>query len=205
MALQYIPDIGASGIFVLKTPFDVLLKPNTTYTVQAIRRLKDVIAEGENPFTLYYESHGLSEAIYKIDLETEICIVSLQSGTGEWVYVPTSYILSFPIMNGVKYHAVMMGISLGAIPDNLDLSAFKTSVFNLVKDTFGISSSIKEVVVSAPVIVTKEESTLIETARSNRIVANQSDAGKLRIAQQDLVKCRAQIAMLEKYIKDNHV
>lgn len=205
MSFQYIPDIGANGIFVLKEPFNALLKTNTTYTVQAVRRLKDVIAEGEDPFEVYYDPYEVEKAVYEQDILNEVCIVSLQSGSGEWVYVPTSFIISFPIMNGVKYRAMMVGISLGAIPDNMNLSAFKTSIFNMVRDTFGITSVIKEIAVSAPVVLSKEQSDLVETARANRIVSTLSDAGKLKVAMQDLQRCREQIAILEKYIIDNQV
>jgi hypothetical protein len=203
MSFQYIPDIGASGIFVLQEPYSALLKPNTTYTVQAVRRLKDVIAEGENPFEIYYDPYNVPRSSYELDILNEVCVVSLQSGSGEWVYVPTSFIISFPIMNGVKYTAMMIGISLGAIPDTMNLSAFKTKVFNMVRDTFGITTVIKEIAVSAPVVLSKEQSDLVETARANRIVSTLSDAGKLKVAEQDLLRCREQLAMLEKYIIDN--
>jgi hypothetical protein len=205
MSFQYTPDIGANGIFVLKDPFSALLKPNTTYTVQAVRRLKDIIAEGEDPFEVYYDPYDVLRADYELDLLNEVCIVSLQSGAGEWVYVPTSFIVSFPIMNGVKYRAMMIGISLGAIPDTTNLSAFKTKVFDMVRDTFGITTVIKEMAVSAPVVLSKEQSDLVETARANKIVSSLSDSGKLKVALQDLQRCREQIVMLEKYIIDNQI
>jgi hypothetical protein len=104
-------------------------------------------------------------------------------------------------MNGIVYRAMMMGISLGALPDTMKLDALKTALSNLITDTLGITPTIKEIVVSVPSIVNKEDHDLIEAARLAKIVVMTSDAAKLNQANQDLDRARTKIAELENYIK----
>lgn len=201
MKQEYLPDIGASGIFRLKAPYDVLVKPNVMYVCRAIRNINDCIAEGLDPFSYYYESVGLTETQYITDLKNNVSIVSLQTKDGEWLYIPSNYIIKFPDMNGIVYRAIMLGISLGAVPDTMKLDALKTSMTNLVQDTIGITSVVKEVVISVPTIISKENHDMIETARLSKITLNMSDSLKLSKANQDLAVARLKIIELENYIK----
>ena len=201
MKQEYLPDIGSSGLFTLKAPYNTLVKPNVMYTCKAIRNLNDCIAEGLDPFGYYYESVGLTETDYNIDLKNDVSIVSLQTKDGEWLYIPSNYIVKFPDMNGIVYRAIMLGISLGAVPDTLKLDALKTSMTNLVYDTLGVTSIVKEVVISVPAIVSKENHDMIEIARHNKATINMSDSLKLSKANQDLASARLKITELENYIK----
>ena len=201
MKQEYLPDIGSSGIFTLKSPYDVLVKPKVMYTCKAIRNLNDCLAEGLDPFSYYYESVGLTETDYNADLKNDVSIVSLQTKDGEWLYIPSNYIIKFPDMNGIVYRAIMLGISLGAVPDTLKLDALKTSMTNLVRDALGVDSVVKEVVISVPSIVSKESHDMIETARLSKSTINKSDSLKLSKANQDLASARLKITELENYIK----
>lgn len=201
MKQEYLPDIGSVGIFTLKAPYDVLIKQNVVYTCKAIRNLNDCIAEGLDPFSYYYESMGLTETDYETDLKNDVSIVSLQTKNGEWLYIPSNYIIKFPNMNGVVYRAIMLGISLGALPDTMKLDALKTSISNLVYDTIGITSVLKEVVISIPSIVSKENHDTIETARIAKTSITMSDTLKLSKVTQELNSARLKITELENYIK----
>ena len=201
MKQEYLPDINSVGNFTLKAPYDVLIKNNVSYTCKAIRSLSDCVAEGLDPFGYYYESVGLSQIEYDIDLKNDVSIVSLQTKNGEWLYIPSNYIIRFPNMNGVVYRAIMLGISLGALPDTMKLDALKTSITNLVYDTIGVTSVVKEIVISIPAIVSKENHDVIETARLSKKSIIMSDTLKLNKATQDLAAARLKITELENYIK----
>lgn len=202
MKQQYLPDIGSVGSFVLKAPYNTLIKNNVSYRCKSLRLLSECVADGLDPFSYYYESVGLSQDVFDKDLENDVSIVSLQTDKGEWLYIPSSYILQFPNMNGIVYRAMMLGMSLGALPDTMKLDALKTSISNLIKDTIGITPSIKEIVVSVPSIVSKIDHDLIETARLAKVTVTSSDAAKLAKANQDLVLARTKISELENYIKN---
>lgn len=202
MKQRYLPDIGSVGLFTLKTPYDTLIKPNVPYRCKSLRLLSECIADGLDPFSFYYESMGLSKEDFNLDLENDESIVSLQTDNGEWLYIPSSYILKFPNMNGVVYRALMMGISLGALPDTMKLDALKTSISNLVQDTIGITPTIKEIVVSVPAIVSEADHQMIETARLAKVTKDKSDAALLNKANLDLARAQAKIVELENYIKN---
>lgn len=201
MKQQYLPDIGSVGNFILKTPYDSLIKSKVSYRCKSIRLLSECIADGLDPYSYYYESVGLDEEIFNTDLNDGVSIISLQTDKGEWLYIPSSYILQFPNMNGVVYRAMMMGISLGALPDTLKLDALKTALSNIVTDTLGVTPTLKEIVVSVPSIVSNEDHLLIESARQAKITINTSDAAKLKKSEQDLQAARLKIVELENYIK----
>jgi len=199
--MSLLPEVGCIGLWSLKTPFAALLKPNTTYNCQAVRKIKEILAEGEEPFEDYYVANNLSQALYDADVAAGECIVSLQSGSGEWIHVPTSYVLSYPIMNGVKYRGVMMGINLSALPDNKDLSLLKTKMIDLVLGTVGVSPVIKEIAITPPVILSKQDSDAIETARRNRISIIKTDAQKIAEYELQISKLNYKVTELENFIK----
>lgn len=201
MIQLYLPDIGATGNYTLKTPFNVLVKPQVSYTCKAIRKLSDLIADGLDPFELIYNPVDILQSIYDQELKDDVCIISLQTGDGEWLHIPNNYIIKFPNMNGIVYRAMMLGISLGALPDTLNLDALKTAMTNLVYDNLGVTSVVKEVVISVPSIISKVDHDLIETARLSKVSLTMSDSGLLGKAQNDLDKARIQIANLEEFIK----
>lgn len=201
MTVQLIPDLGLAGVYTLKTPFAELMSPNVTYTCKGIRGLDDIVAEGLDPQEIYYTAHGIADSVYQSDLKDNVKIISLQSGVGNWLYVPSSYILAYPNNNGVKYYAVMLGVSLGALPENFNLSAYKELVSNLTIDSIGVTPTIKEVIISAATNVDYASHALIATSRANKITLIQSDAAKNAKLTADITVCRNKITELENYIK----
>jgi hypothetical protein len=193
--------IGAKGIFTLATPYDALLQINTTYECKGIRKLSDIIAFGTDPYEKFYEPQNISRQLYEEDLAVDVSVISLCSATGQWVYVPSTSVIKYPIVNGVTYTAVVLGISLGAIPDTLLLDPLKTSITNLVTNMLGVDSEVKEVVVSPPAILPYDDHVIIDNARVARQTIFLSDSALLAKANIDLVAARAKIVQLEAYIK----
>lgn len=200
---RFLIEIGTTGIFNLKPSFASLLTPRTIYTCQSVRKLSEIIASGVDPYLEYYQPAGVSASNYDTDRADDVTILSLVSSTGQWVYVPDSYVLSYPETNGVTYIAVMLGISLGALPANRDLSALKTIITNIVRDTIGVDSVVQEIAVSAPSIVPYADSLIIEAARTTLISIVKSDRALLNKANIDLATAQAKVLALENYIKAN--
>lgn len=203
MAIQIIPEIGAKGIYGVLPPFDTKVKATTEYTCMAVRSIIDIEAQAEDAFTLYYKPLGLTETKYSEDKKAGICIVSLQAGRGNWVYVPTNYIKTYPGSNGVRYTGVLLGAALGAIPDTLDLSILNTSISNVVYDTIGIRPVIKTVVVTPPALILNEDHEVLEAARVANITTRKSDKNKLLDAENLIATLKTKITSLENYIKAN--
>lgn len=201
---SFLPEIGTTGIFTLNAPFTNDVKVNTTYTVLAVKKISEVIAGGEDPYELFYKPKNLTRTEYNEDSLNDICIVSLQSGLGEWVYVPQKYIASFPNVNGVVYRVMMLGINLGAVPDTFNISALKTKIQGVVLDTLGVNSvDIKEISVSSPAVISKEDHDILENARLLKIQNSSSDYARLQYYMELCDKQATKISSLENYILDN--
>ena len=149
-----LPDIGLSGVFELRTPFDTKVPNKTKLICKAIRKISDYLASSEDVKELCYLNNGLTEEDYENDLISDTEIVSLQSGEGQWLYVPAGYIVSYPLTNGVPYRSLVIGVNLPQIPVDQDLSDMNTDIANLVKDHIGL----------LPIISSVETSTIIYVA-----------------------------------------
>lgn len=198
-----IPTIGARGEYSLNAPFDTLMLQGEEYTCQAIRRLSDYIADNGNPQRDIYELYGISDAEYKTDLAENMYILSLQSDTGHWLYVPVSYLRSYPVANGIPYRTMMVGVCLGPMPVDSDFSHLSTMIENLTFDTLGIKPKIKLVEVSRVSLVSKEAHDGIVLARNQRASLKLTDSGRYMALQEQHQRALTKLAELEQYIK-NH-
>lgn len=199
----YIPQIGAVGVFTLGAPYDSQLTPQVAYTCRSIRMLSDIAAAGELIWERYYEPLGVSEEAYREDLANNACIVGLHAGTGEWVYVPSSFIVSAPDINGVLYSPVLLGVSLGPIPDTYQLDGLVSRIENVVEATLGIKPTVKGVLISQPALIPYEEAERLENARQATITDNESDYSKLQRALSDLSLTQSKLQQLEAWVKAN--
>ena len=198
---NFLPAIGAAGIYTLLAPYDKELIADTSYTCTAIRRLADIIAAGGNPLNTYYLTKSLTADVYTQDVANDVCIVSLQSPGGKVVSVPSSYIKSFPDIGGVPYSVIALAISLGAIPVSMDLTYLKSQVVDLVRDSVGIDSEVNEVEIAAPSLVSYDDSKALEAARKANIAIVKTDRAMYLETLALLEKAQQKIKLLESHIK----
>lgn len=197
------PPLKSTGIFSLQAPFQAMLRTNVAYTCRSIRQISDFLKLGQDPYALFYEPNGLTKPAYDAAVTAGEAVVGLQSNGGHWVYVPTTHINSYPDMGGLSYTAIVLGISLGSIPDYLDLSALKTKIQDDVRAVIGITAEVKSVAVSERKLMSQSDHTAIEAARVANITENKTDYAKMLKAEQDLANAVARIAELEAYIIAN--
>ncbi len=198
---MYTPVIGDSGIYALQEPFNTLVTPQVVYTCRSIRTINDVIATGVLPYDKYYKPFAISETSYLKDVANNICIVGLQAGTGEWIYVPETYILNPPRTAGVKYSSIVLGVGLGAIPDQLSLEALTDTIKDIVNSSIGVEPKIKAVLVSQPAFIDHSKHERLEAARKARISMNETAFAKSKRLEAELTICSQRIKELEAYIK----
>lgn len=200
--MAFIPDIGQSGIYKLVYPFDTLVTPKVPYTCRSLRTINDILAAGEEIFETYYKAIGLTQTDYERDAKANVCIVGLQSGTGEWIYVPASYIQSAPTMNGVKYTSLVLGVSLGPLPDKFNLEGLIAIFKDATTATIGVVPEVKGIVVSQPAILSREEHERLDLARTEKITKNRTDYSRVREQEATITRLNAKVQALEKYIAE---
>lgn len=203
MALALIPPIGTAGVYTLAAPFTTQLQAQTSYKCDAIRRFADLIEVGIEPFEEYYQPLGLTQAQYQVDLANNVCMVSLVSNTGHWVYVPSSFIQSYPDIGGVPYVVTVLGLELGALPTYMDLTGLKVALAQLCRDTIGKQPDVKEAVISAVEKLSQSDHDTLENARVLAINNSQTDRARYLAAQAELATLRQQYTALEAWVKQN--
>lgn len=201
--MALIPPVGTAGIYQLAAPFNTLLQTNMSYRCDAVRRIADFLEVGMEPYDEFYLPRGLSRDAYEQDVRNQVCIVSLVSAAGHWVYVPSTYIAAYPDLNGVPYTVMVLGLELGAIPNYLDLTGLKQAVANVVRDTVGVTPTIREVAISAVQKLSQADHDALENARSLAINNSQTDRAKLIATQNQLALLQQQYAQLEAYVRSN--
>lgn len=193
--------IGTEGSFELASPFTNALHPQARYTVRSIRTMSDIIASGGNPQDVYYTPNSIPEADYLKDLQADVCIIGLQATSGEWVYVPQSYIVSMPNLEGASYRPLALVIPLGMTRDDKDLTNLKLAANALVMSHLGVQATSTIVSVGAAELVSLEEDTRIQSQRALHVTYSESEAAKQTRLERENASQREQLQQLANYIK----
>lgn len=203
--MSYIlPPIGSLGTFVLSTPFDTKISTRAQLTCKAIRKISDYLSSSEDPKTLCYLNNGLTEQDYNDDAILDMDIVSLQSGEGQWLYIPAKYIVTFPLANGIPYRSIALAINLPQLPIQQDISAMLTDLSNVVKDHIGVIPIIDTVETSRVIQVDSDKHDISQAAR-RLLQNNKSDRVKIIEANILINSLQTKIQELELFIKNNHI
>ena len=205
MVDRVLPAIGSAGFYELRAPFDVKILPNERYTCQAIRRISDYLANNEDPKVNIYDDAGLSESEYRIDLDNDEYIVSLQGDVGQWVYVPYRYLVKFPDINGIPYRTMAIAVGLPPLPVDIDYDFVRQAVLNTIQDTLGVVPSIEFIETSLVIQVSREKHDIEKTNRDAMINGELTDRSRYMKALQTINTLVQQKAALEQYIADNYV
>ncbi len=200
MGQSIIPMLQASGLYTLSAPWNTALLPSINYTCIGIRSLRELVAGGEDPFTLYYAPMGLTQAQYNTDLQNQVCMISLQASNNSMVYVPSSYIASFPDGGGVPYRVMLLSISLAAIPDTLNLYSITQKIEADVLDYIGVTSTVRSVAISPVMLLNQADAASTEAARLANITTSTTDAAALIAMTAKYTSAVQQINELESYI-----
>ena len=203
MSKGVVPLLSAKGIYRLKAPFDAQLLANTSYECVALREMVDLLSTGTDVYAQYYEPYGLTEQEYQQDVTDGVVMCSLRTDGGIWLYVPSSYVLSFPGMSGVKYGVMLLGVMLGSIPETLDLTYLKSQIEQMVSSELGITSAVEEVIVSQIDILSKDEHLRLEAARKAKISAMSNAYTKSKKLETLNTQLMAKNEQLSQYILDH--
>lgn len=200
MASPIVPQMNSRGTFKLNAPWDTALATNTQYTVVAIREMVEIVATGGDPFNDYYVPKSLDQSVYQSDLQNGVSIVSLQASDNSLVYVPTSYIASYPDGGGLPYRVMLLSVPLGSVPDSLSLSAIQSKIQDDVRDIIGITCTVRAVAVSNALLLSTADAAAAETARQANVTNSTTDYSKYMQSQADLQAAQQKISELEAYL-----
>lgn len=197
------PTVGSSGVFTLREPFDADISPGVSYTCQGIRRLSEYLANNEEPWDDIYLPKKIPEDVYQDHLNEDIEIVSLQGEMGQWVYVPVTYVVSYPSTNGIPYRSIALSVGLPALPANRDYGFLFTNIKNLIRDSLGVDSTVDLVETSKVTLVDSDKHAIKQASRN--LIANAASTDRARYMQKvrELESAKQKIQALEAWVKAN--
>lgn len=179
------PPIFAKGRWVLKLPF--IANPTKLYTCIAIRSFADVYKLGTDVYRVHYLTMGVADGVtvsgnpfnFVAERLNNPNIITLQADDGETIYVPDTFILRFPDMGDVKYSHLVLSVSVGAVPDYLDMGELKDAVAQAVASRMGFVPTVREHRAPSTDNPTPAQHEAIEAARLASLDLLETDAAKV--------------------------
>lgn len=203
MPTRTIPPIGTKGQYTLNAPWSTT--PGVLYECAAIRSFVDLENFGTDVFAVYYDANGLTQADYETDRRNDEVIITLVSETVAPIYVPSSYIVSYPDLSHHVYSHVVLSASLGALPDKLDLTFMQSQMGDLISDTVGVVPEIHLSKAPSTGVISPSEHETLEAARIAAINNRTTPYSQVAALQQERTQLEARLAILEEIIRINNL
>lgn len=194
------PPLLAKGRYTVRSPFSV--KETTIYTCIALRKFEDIVELGEDVYATYYQPFGLTTSQYQRDVRLGAVIVSLQDPFGEVLYIPDTFILTYPNMGDITYHHVVISVSLGPIPTTVPLDYLRQQMSSIASDVIGVDAITREHLAPTVGAVTPTQHEILEAARVLRITNRETDRAKVLAAAAQTAILEERIRVLEQVIRE---
>lgn len=157
------PPLLTRGRYTLVAPFTAL--PTVLYTCAAVRTYGECQASGLDVLNSIYILAGLTKVEYDRDNKAGAKIVTLMSDTETPIYVPDTYIESFPNFDAVSYTHIVASLDFGALPDFLSLANLQLEMAALASDVVGKEPTVKIHRAASTGLITPAEHEVAEVAR----------------------------------------
>lgn len=161
--------VGDSAAFNFLPPYDGILSNKNIYRVESLSSISSLVERGINPKENIYALYDIMND-YDSDLVNDMIIVEL-SLSSRMFYIPLNKIVSKNNEPQIAYSERMIGIKLGFIPDNEDITSILSDIDLLIKARLGITSDdkshIADKVVSAKVVIAESQHIDYENSRNS--------------------------------------
>lgn len=199
-----IPEIGAQGSFSAKPPFDVVCDPTIVFTVEAMRTPEELRIAKINILSLIGTPAGLDQAgtdqILR-DLENSKGVVVTLIAPGKApIHIPSSHFASFPVIDGVAYERYFLTVDLGVLPPDFKekVNVLKEELADEVKSMTGVSTPVVHLgTIPTVTYVSRQQHLVNEKTRTNQITKDQSRVERIKELEEQHLKDKAYIALLE--------
>lgn len=191
-----IPGIRSAGQFEAVTPFDKVVNPEVYYTTEAIRTIPEMQGLNIDLYTMVLQPAGIpkDDTTAKINemLTSNAVIVTLTSNGNPPVYVPSSYLSSFPAIDGVVYEHMCIVVDLGAVPPGMSdkITNQLTEIQQYVANNIGVDNKVQVGVIPTKGYVSKQQAENFEKSRLLKI----QNGGNLVIENEALKKANQEQA-----------
>lgn len=214
--MRVTPTINVKGLFELRTPWQAV--EGRLYQVLAIRAFDDIYRLGIDVYQTYYKPMGLidksldpnAEPTIALNFENEVKdnvhIVTLVGDDGQYIYVPDSFIISYPRSDTIPYQHVVLSVSLGALATDVNVDPVCAEVKELITARFGIAEPVVELhVAQSDIAVTPEQHYELTQARIGASNATKSAYSNSVSLQNELNASQQTILSLLAILRANNV
>ena len=191
------PPINTAGTYSVYSPFT--LTAGEVYRCSAIRSFSELEKRGIDVYTTYYAPKSIDEDTYKGDAELKASMVTLISSTGEEVYVPNTYIESYPGDSGVEYQHNVIVLDVGMVPATVDIEYVLEELADLARKATGATTTAEIVSVPYSGTVDNPLHVTLETARRAALaeyVSKDEKIAELVKTNTELLDTNAQLVAL---------
>lgn len=195
------PTIGLKGRYSLKAPFQT--EPGILYTCAALRRFVDLRNLGKDVYDTYYAPFDLDQSTYETDRKNNEVIVTLVSSETAPVYVPSSFIQSYPSLDNVPQQHVVLSVSLGLLPDTIDLTFAKQQVAAAVSDVTGVEPEVFVNVAPTDGDLTHEEAEAAAVARDEAVKKRTTDYARNLELENQVQTLTQRLTICEEILRQN--
>jgi hypothetical protein len=199
--MSIVPPLNLAGTYTVKTPF--VLVAGVSYTCIAQREYKDLVINNISVYDRFYSPYGISQADYEADVKNNAVMITLFSDDAPTVYIPSTYILSYPDLSAITFRHRVLSISMGAIPDSMPLDDFVSKVASLASDVLGVEPTVSQHSVSLSTTVSTQAANAFEAARQARIKDRTTEHAQLLAAQAENAELRQRNSLLEEVLANS--
>lgn len=198
-----IPSIDARGRFEALAPFDRVVKPENYYKVEAIRNIHEMEALKLDLYSLVFQPVGVLAEDFPQVLQRArddgAKVLSLLDRADVAVYVMTTYLKSFPLIDGMSYERMCIIADLGPCPPTMkDILSKEMQHFkDHIEATVGISSTVTLGTIPTLGYVSNDQYLAYERIRKEKITDIGNDVAKIRELTESNAKKDAYILELE--------
>lgn len=196
-----LPTMGFSGRFEFASPISDRVNPDEVYTCHGVRTIAEYASKNEDVQGLAYTENGLTEDQFLDDQEVDMQILSLQSMSGRWIYVPARFVVRYPDGNGVVYQSQIFTVALPPLPVDTNFITVPGEISEKIIKLLGVTPEIRIVRASSPTIFTSERDAAITAERAASRAGYVTHDVALANANATIESQREHIRQLEEFIK----
>jgi len=198
-----IPAINAAGRFEAAAPFNAVVNQDVYYTVEATRTIHEMEGAKLDMYSLVFQPVGVSPEDFPVVLkrakDAGAIICALLDRNGTPVYVPSTYLTSFPMVDGVSYERMCMIADLGPVPPSMReaMQQVLDHTNQYIAATMGITSTVRLGTIPTVGYVSQNQADAYENTRKENITDSSNDVAKVRALTQQAASKDAYISKLE--------
>lgn len=198
--MQLTPPIYATGRYTVAAPFELV--EGADYTCHAIRTFDDCHLRNMDVYAEVYAKNDIERSKYLDDEKAGINIITLMSEGNPTIYIPDSYITSYPNMGEAIPQRLIVSVDLGIISSHWNEQYLLTQMENLASDVIGGNPTAR--LHSTPVTgrASAEDVKALNAIRENSIVTRTSDYAKSQTLEKQNSLLNDKVKSLEDEIRN---